>query len=494
MAYMNDAYDYPQTFKDGSKLLIGTNIVDCGDVQLVDDNCTPDTTFVYPLRFNTAADGSGAGGSIRELRLHPDEVHLEFNAEVITGSSISEYAYFGRLQFNPAPTTGTPLAPRYDIINVTTLFNADSLQPITVSGHELFVNHEAISVGESRGFSGDGNELTYVGYSAESCNIDVFAVNLATGAVRRLTQHPEYCDPVSFSPDNKWMAVMDTRGSGRDMFMAGMRYVPPLIDLVVNTISASVRNNGNRRFFEPYLLDYWGDRGTYFGQKINGDNNGTAGSGAINDPQWNGQADPRWSPDSTQLVFWQTQAISPACGGANPLPCYPSDEPGGRSFRMMLVTFVDRSPTEPLDIAEHQDEVPWGVPYVPGSAAPVRPSPPTGIYTLKGGFSGTALVNITQSSPGVVGSVGVVYVDYSDDGLNFLNGVEYAEGGTSDYTVAYASWWSDLVMHGQTTATKKTSVDGFHVRIDALTNIFEANGTLTSVVNGTTWLQPLNDA
>ncbi|KAM0548768.1 hypothetical protein ACHAPJ_009764 [Fusarium lateritium] len=99
---------------------------------------------------------------------------------------------------------------------------------------------------------------------------------------------------------------------------------PPLVDLVGGILPATSRNSGVRRFFEPYLLDRFGDRGNYYGQRINGDNKGVPGSGTINDPEWNGMADPRWSPDSRQLVYWQTHTVSPACGGLNPLPCYKS--------------------------------------------------------------------------------------------------------------------------------------------------------------------------
>lgn len=96
---------------------------------------------------------------------------------------------------------------------------------------------------------------------------------------------------------------MDTRGSGCNMFIAGMRGIPPLVDIVGGILPASTRNNGVRRFFEPYLLDFYGNHGTYFGQNINGGFQSVQGSGDINDPEWNGITDPRWSPDSTQLVI-----------------------------------------------------------------------------------------------------------------------------------------------------------------------------------------------
>ncbi|RMJ13983.1 hypothetical protein CDV36_006353 [Fusarium kuroshium] len=183
-------YDYPQAFKDGKLLLIGHNILDCGTNQLTNESCKPENTYSYPLRWNVAADGSGPSGDIRELRLHPDN-----------------YAYFSRLVFNPSPKTGTPLAPRYGLEKVTILHEPKGVAPITAKGKVLSLNPQAISIGEDRGFSGDGTGLTYVGSSIESCNNDVFAVHLQTGVVQRPTKHPEYPDPLAFSPDNKCMAL-----------------------------------------------------------------------------------------------------------------------------------------------------------------------------------------------------------------------------------------------------------------------------------------------
>ncbi|MEV7015977.1 hypothetical protein [Streptomyces sp. NPDC093991] len=54
------------------------------------------------------------------------------------------------------------------------------------------------------------------------------------------------------------------------MFLAGMRGVPPLTDLLTTSAVPSVRNNRQRRFFQPYPIDRYGDRGDYFGQQING--------------------------------------------------------------------------------------------------------------------------------------------------------------------------------------------------------------------------------
>ncbi|KAK1676049.1 hypothetical protein BDP55DRAFT_693714 [Colletotrichum godetiae] len=488
-------HDYPQIFNDGKRLLAGPQIIECS-VKLVSEACTPDQVHIYPIRWNTAVNGSGIGGTIRELRIHPDNEHLGFNSFTVTSGKVSQFAYIGRLVLNKAPTTGEPLVPRYDLANVNLLFSLNDTQPVEVDSEDstlLRINYDAITVGELRGFSGTGKEVTYIGYPVESSNIDVFAADLATGKVRRLTAHPEYTDPVDISPDDQWTVAMDTRGSGRQMFMAGLRGIPPLTDLVATSAASSTRNNRGRRFFQPWLIDGHGDRESYFGQQLNAEGSGVPGSGAINDPEWNGRADPKWSNDGTHIVYYQALTVSPECGGENPLPCYPSTAPGGRTERMMLAHLTSRQPLAPQPVEPLSDTIPWATPYVPGSHVPERPFPTNGNFTLKGMASGWANIIITPNSGGgLPGTVAVEYHDFSDDGTNVLVGSEKVTSVNPSPTVEEIDWYSDLVQTGPNNGTKKSSPDGFRLSIDILTNIFQANGTLTTTIDGKEWLQPAN--
>ncbi|KAI0114753.1 hypothetical protein F4814DRAFT_439880 [Daldinia grandis] len=480
-----DDLDYPQAFRDGKRILAGSNIIDCGKFDLSSDQCTPESTFIYPIRWNTAVDGSGEGGIIRELRLHPDNIHIGFNSFASTGGKLGQYGYVGRLEFNPSPTTGLPTVPRYDLANVNVLVsNGTRNQPLLVEGNRIRVNPEAITVGEFRGFTGSGREATYIGSPRESSNIDVFAVDLISGAVRRLTSHPEYCDPIDISADDEWIAIMDTRGSDRQMFMAGMRNIPPITDLVSATAASSTRNNGERRFFQPYLLDRYGDRGDYYGQRINGAGDGSPGS--INDPLWNGRADPRFSLDTTRLVYWESLTVAPACGGNNPLRCPNSTEPGGRTERLMMAHFTSRQPVPLAHVEPLSDTIPWATPYEPGYVPPLPLYVPSGEYIMYGAVAGSAQITIVaDANLTIVESVAVKYDNFSDDGLTFLDGTENVTTRNPTVTLNMVDWYSDLVQTGRTNATKVTSADGFHLSIDVLTNIFNANGTLSTTINGT---------
>lgn len=484
---------YPQAFHDGVRLLAGTNVVDCGGNQLVSDSCTPDKVHIYPVRWsNTANDsGAGAGGSIRELRLHPDQVHLLFNSFVPSRGSLGEIGLIARLKFNETGTNGSN--PRYDLTNVNLLLNPNLPQPISTWGNELVINSSSLQVGELRGFTGSGKEVVYVGYPVESCNLDLFAADLTTGAVRRLTAHPEYADPIAVSPDDKWQVVLDTRGTNRQMFLAGLRTVPPITDLVSVSASSSTRNNGNRRFFEPWLIDHDGDRGLYFGQKISEVGDGSPGS--FNDPNWNALADPRWSPDGTRIVYYQTLAVSPACGGTNPLPCENSTEPYGSLDRVIVAHLASRTPLSITPVEELPDVIPWAVPYAPGMIIPERPLPAAGEYTLFGANEGYANVTIGYDSTNTfIQTVNATYHNFSNDGINVLVGYESVSVTPKNATNSLYDWYSDLTSSGVATGSKKTTPGGFHLTIDVLTNIFEATGNLTTTINGVSFYQPLNNA
>ncbi|OTB20761.1 hypothetical protein K445DRAFT_372322 [Daldinia sp. EC12] len=489
-----DILDYPQAFRDGKRILSGTSIIDCGKFDLNSDECVPESTYIYPIRWNTAVDGSGEGGVIRELRLHPDNMHIGFNSFTYTSGRLGQNGYVGRLQFNPSPTTGLPLAPRYDLVNVNILV-ADGTRnkTLVVEGNQMRVDPNAIVVGEFRGFSGSGKEATYIGYPRESSNIDVFAIDLTTGAVRRLTSHPEYCDPIDISADDEWIAIMDTRGTNRQMFMAGMRNIPPITDLVSSTAASSTRNNGERRFFRPYLLDKYGDRGDYYGQLINAAGDGSPGS--INDPQWNGRADPRFSFDTTRLVYWEALTVAPACGGNNPLPCPNSTEPGGRTERVMVAHFTSRKPVPLTDVEPLNDTIPWATPYEPGYVPPPMPYVPGGEYVMHGSVAGSAQITIVADAERlIVESVAVKYDNFSDDGLTFLDGSENVTTHNPTPTLNEVDWYSNLVQTGRTNATKVTSPDGFHLSIDVITNIFNANDVhtpITTLVRLKRWCRQL---
>ena len=83
---------------------------------------------------------------------------------------------------------------------------------------------------------------------------------------------------------------------------------------------------------------------------------------------------------------------------------------------------------------------------------------------------------------------------YSDDGLGVIDGFQNITVTVTGIASNYLDWYTNLTRRGVESAVQSTSADGFHMSINAFTNIFEANGTLITATDGTVFRQPLNDA
>ncbi|MET8982774.1 hypothetical protein ABZX85_45080 [Streptomyces sp. NPDC004539] len=501
---VSGAFRYAQPFRDGRRVLSEAGVVDCSPYPLTDPRCTPATTHVRPVRWNVTPDGSGAGGTPVGLKLHPDNVHVGWNKIIRPtgpGDSFDEIAYFGRLRFNPHPTTGTPLTPRYDIVKVTGLYSADP----ALNGHFFRVDprdptrlryEQQAAVGEFKNFTGDGGSLIGIG-NARSVSLDHFATSLTTGKSRRLNSDPGYSDPATSSPDGKWTVVMDVRYRDRFLFMAGLPGVPPLVDMLPTGAAASAGYNiRTRRLFQPYLVDRNGLRD----QQINACTTGpcstsaTGPGSAADSPFWAARADSYWSPDSTRIVYGQTYSSPGDCGPPFDLvACPPSGEPGGRTSRLMLAELTSREPLRLPPVRPVSDSVPWGTPYRPGDPDPKRPHLPAGRYTLDGTAAGRAVVDLVENANGIaLARISVTYRNYSDDGRTFLNGTESAENaGTASSPVTFHT---RLRVSGEHTGTRTTSEPGGYTvsPLSSLRGSYRPVGTMTTVLDGRVYAQPVS--
>ncbi|MEU1182347.1 hypothetical protein ABZ464_32850 [Streptomyces sp. NPDC005820] len=501
-AGVSGTFNYAQPFRDGRRVLTGTSVIDCSPYLLTDPRCTPAATHIHPVRWNITPDGSGPGGGIVGLKLHPDNVHVGWNKVIRPakpGDTFDEFAYFGRLRFDPAPSSGTPQVPRYDIVKVTGLYNTDP----ALNGHFFRVDprdptrlryDQQAAVGEFKNFTGDGQSLIGIG-NARSANLDHFATGLTTGTSRRLDADPGYSDPATSSPDADWTVTMDVRYQDRFSFIAGLPGVPPLIDMLpIGGAASAGYNIRTRRLFQPYLVD----RGGRHDQQINACTTGpcttsaTGPGSTADDPVWAARADSYWSPDGTRIVYGQTYSSPADCGPPfDQAACPPSSEPGGRTSRLMLARLTSRKPHRLPPVRPVSDAVPWGTPYHPGDPDPQRPHLPAGHYTLDGRFAGQAAVDLVENADRTgLTRISVTYTGYSDDGKTFLTGTESVENaGTPSSPVTFHE---RLRVTGAHTGTKTTSEpDGYTISpLSSLQGSYQPAGTMTTVLDGHLHLQP----
>jgi hypothetical protein len=286
------------------------------------------------------------------------------------------------------------------------------------------------------------------------------------------------------------MAIADSRGNDRLMFAAGLRGIPPIIDLLTAPSVASMARNGTRGFLGLVLLDTAGDRADYRGQSLTSAPSTPGGAG---DPDWNLTGDPQWSPDSTRIAFMQTLVTAPACGGANPLPCPRSTAQGGRRTRLLLATLPDRAPTLRLEPITLPDRIPWGTPYISGDGAPQRASLAAGTYELRGKATGRARIVVTQRTDRkALEGISVSYENYGDDAKSVLNGEEAVSEARVDAYRSRLVWQSNLAQAGTGQGRKLTSAGGLGLTVDTLLNRMEAVGTLVTAVAGKSYNPPRN--
>ncbi|MEV4581607.1 hypothetical protein AB0K16_51080 [Nonomuraea jabiensis] len=480
-------FTYPPAneLPDRRRVLVGNGILSCGTgdsrYAVTDDRCTAANTRITPIYWNgkplnKPLDSNGISNG-REWRLSPDGEHLLWNYFNPTALTLS--GYVGRITYDKANS-------RYELTHISVLTNpAPEYQPLVVeNGNRLRFNHAGM-VGEPRGWTADGGATLGI-QSLNADSMDAWATDLATGASRPVTRNAHYTDPMSASPNGKWLLAEEVRGSGRLDFISGMPGVPPLTAHGGTAAFVSgIRNEQNRRYFSPWLVDpKTGD-----GFQIN------AGS----DPNWNVSADPTWLADSTAVVYKENLAC-----GANPTlhKCADSTEPGGRNSRLMLARFPDFKPTAPVTPAKVSDKT-WGVPYDPAKPPAAAKPIPAGTYTVRGKVQGSATVQITNNSAGTMPlSVSVSYRNYSDDGTNIINGTEKVERGANttlgctpgtDSEFLCLTWTEDLKLSGKHTGTKRTGPGGFTLGpAVSHRNDFQAVGTLTTTIDGTTYTQPAN--
>jgi len=205
--------------------------------------------------------------------------------------------------------------------------------------------------------------------------------------------------PGTPSPDDKWFLGLDVHVAQCSHWVGAMDGLTPVNDILTTGLVSQTRNNMSRRFFQPMLLDRYGQRGDYQGQQLNGGFDD--GPGGISDPNWNARADPAWSPDGTKIVYWQTLVTSSECGGGNPLPCPDSTEPGGRRTRLLIADLVSRKAKHIRGPRKVRQVDSWAQLLEANPSTPLRPILPEGTYTLAGKVRGTATIEVTHRDNGV---------------------------------------------------------------------------------------------
>jgi hypothetical protein len=285
--------------------------------------------------------------------------------------------------------------------------------------------------GEVKSFADRGRSLICSSLF-EGNNFDLAKIDLTTGEVTRLTKHFSYEEGTYPSPDGKWIIFQTHRQTTRmDAFgliprplIAGLPQVPAVAEL---RNAAFEGFDPARRFYGLSMVDQYGDRARlpedgYTGQDIT--------IAKDNFTVYNHFGNLTWDPASTHGVFWEQKDPK-------------QEKPGEQKGRLRMIRFTSRKPSTPL--TPFSPEMKWAT-NLKDMKWPDTTIPEQG--TIKGYVSGYAEISTVKPAVGAAGEPRRVikYFNFSDDGVNILNGSESSTTGSYGRDV---SWDADIQVSGK---------------------------------------------
>lgn len=370
--------------------------------------CTPSVVAcnskeIVPIKM--PSEGLGSLTQNREARISPDQNWLAWTEVKTDGTRMT----MGKLRRDPAEYV------LEDLLVINPSFK--------LLGGKSDEWRKAMPLYEFKNFA-EGGRIAYYASFQDAENYDVFRLDLATGERRRVTTDIEWNEGTVTSPDGSSFVNGSSRGRARMAPYAGVPR-PPFVDFGVYVLTGRHALGGaNRRcLLEPWLLDAAGQSGEYFGQPINPDN----------DPGWGSHGPGSWSPDGTRYTFWERNY------SAGPDP----------ESRIAVATLPARTPST-TTVSAFTPRPSWATPRSQWNGALDK----VGLFVINGKHSGKALLTLAGVNPNTTGA-SVVYINYSDDGENILNGSETA---LNPFALLTGSWIADITVSGAHTGSLEAEV------------------------------------
>ena len=445
-------------FPDGKRVFFGAAgslaVLECAPslVQCTTKQILPvDLSAVRPTAMVTPGGGSGVQPTVNlangsSPKLAPDGVHVAFSdirtdaAELMTIATL---------------TRGT---------TSYTASDAHVLNPVGPTGltdTDTDAWSDAAALFEFKSFGDGGAYGTYVQVGGEaSLNPDVWKVDFATGVRTRLTAQADWDEDDAPSPDGRSILVESDRTMHRVDEFGGLVPFRGFIDAPKVAIAAGyfVDSAAARQCdLQPWLYPAAGDEGgNLMGEPIQPYTGGDVH--AAN----NVSGFPQWSPDGTEIALntesYTTNASAPY---------------------LLVAHLVSRKPTTPLPVVSSE----------PGAWAPAPADyhgtiDTDGAVVLNGKAAGTATVVYANLAGVVGGSDTVSYDNYSDDGIDTVNGtdsIDYPTINSGPIVLA-----TNLTLTGRDSGTVTTQL----VFTGSSAGQPMVTGTTTATLNGYTVTGP----
>ncbi|WP_183094442.1 PD40 domain-containing protein [Nocardioides stalactiti] len=414
----------PQVFTDGVRVLfrtgerpdsdaespIGLFTGDAGMFRYYVLECAPsvvqcDAAQIVPV--NLPSEGLGSITQNREARISPDGRWFAWTEVKTDGTRMT----MGQLRREPE---GYQL---HDLFVINPRFDLRS-----GSSDEW---RKAMPLYEFKNFA-EGGRIAYYASFHDAENYDVFRVDLATGATRRVTTDVEWNEGTVTSPDGSSFVNGSSRGRER-MSPFALVPRPPFVDFGVYVLTGRYSLGGDNRrcLLEPWLLDSEGQQGEYFGQPLNPEN----------EAGWGSHGPGGWSPDGTRYTFWERN--------------YAGEDP---ESRLVVAHLPARGPS-PATTPALTPRPTWATPRADWNGA----IDDVGTHVIRGKHSGRAVLTIVGLNPNTTTAT-VVYHRYSDDGLNVLDGYETS---VNPFALVAGGWKADIRLSGAHTGRLVADVFSF---------------------------------
>jgi hypothetical protein len=319
---------------------------------------------------------------------------------------------------------------------------------------------------ELKSFTRGGAGVTYVQVGGEhAMNVDVWEVDLKSGARTRLTEAPDWDEDLAVSPDGNTMAIYSNRTYHVFDWTGGLLPHRGFIDSPIAGALSGLVNNGRSHNFcggPMWLLPASGDAGgSIAGQPI----------ANYKDPNARvtvhvGGA-PMWNPQSTMFAL---QLSTPPGGGvyASKTPPY-----------VLVAELAARKPTTPQPVVTSEVGA-WA-----GNTLDYHPSfGYEGTVKLSGSGGGSVTLTFNPVIGVQMGTFSAKYENYSEDGKTFLNGTKAVD--VRKVGLGEARFTADLMMSGERTGAVVGDLTFYSAGPDGNTPYPTSTGTFTVTYDGTT--------
>jgi len=374
-------------FEDNKRILLGDYVLECiPDIdQCVDAKLIP---IKYP---DNIMNDNKTAMHWSEVIISPDNVHMAWTTLRFDGHA----DFIGKL---------VRYEDKYVLEDVRIISTLNNF--IEDPEHEEYIIPQTLYGGEVKQFARGGAAITTVGVFHSGITNSMLQ-SLTSSEIRSITNQPGYEETTIISPDGKLGIVMSTRGSDKtNCAIAGLMPRPnsvyvtmPLIGHVYRYSVTGVRNGTRVGNIGPVLID--------INKSMQSENYDGV---QLNDPagEWVYVSPISWKNDNRKGLWIERSKI-------------------GNGIRFRIAELLDYKPSgaEKTIGVLNVDDIPYAQDIsVMESFAPMQ----IDSKKIAGLNSGYAVFSNTDGTE-------MEYVDYSDDGKNYYNGIEkvYSDGSNLVY-------------------------------------------------------------